>query len=58
LRVQAGKIEASAQVEGQTEPTKLAVDATEALPTGKAVLWAGPFAGTAIRFDDLKLTPQ
>lgn len=58
LSVHAGKIEASAQVEGQTEPTKLTAEAAGALPTGKAVLWAGPFAGTAIRFDDLKLTPQ
>lgn len=57
LRVAAGKVEASAQADGQAEPVKLAADAANAGPTGRAVLWAGPFAGTAIRFDDLKLTP-
>jgi outer membrane protein assembly factor BamB len=57
LQVANGKVEAKAALEGQAEPTALTAEAS-ATPTGKAVLWAGPFAGTAIRFDDLKLMPR
>jgi hypothetical protein len=51
------KVEARAW-QGTTEPGEwtLVLDEKEALPAGKSGVWGMPYAGTAIRFDDLKVT--
>ena len=54
----AWRIEGKAWVQGQAEPDKwlLGVDDTQAPSAGRASVWGAPYAGTPIRFDDLRLT--
>lgn len=51
-------VEGKAWTAGTAEPAAPVVSITEAkvLPAGKAGAWGMPFAGTPIRFDDLKVT--
>lgn len=43
--------------DGAAEPTQWTItwDSTEPPPPGRATLWASPFSGTPIRFDDLQV---
>lgn len=52
------RVEAKAWTEGAPEPASwvLAHDEAEAPRPGRAAIWAAPFAGTPIRFDDLILS--
>ena len=52
------KVEGKAWKQGSPEPAAWLVSYTEktAPSAGKATLWGYPFAGTPIRFDDLKVT--
>ena len=51
-------VEGKAWTAGTAEPAAPVVSITEAkvLPAGKSGAWGMPFAGTPIRFDDLKVT--
>ena len=51
------KVEGKAWAAGGAEPKGPAITLTESqvLPAGKAGVWGMPFAGTPIRFDDLKV---
>ena len=51
-------VEGKAWTAGSPEPAAPVVSITEAkvLPAGKSGAWGMPFAGTPIRFDDLKVT--
>ena len=51
-------VEGKAWTAGTAEPAAPVVSITEAkvLPAGKSGTWGMPFAGTPIRFDDLKVT--
>lgn len=53
------KIEGKAWKDGTPEPAAWMVtwEEKESLIAGRAAVWGKPFAGTAIRFDDLKLLP-
>ncbi len=44
--------------QGPTEPAEWSLKSAsaEALPAGKAGVWGMPFSGTAVRFDDLRVT--
>ncbi len=55
----AWKVEGRAWAEGEPEPAgwTISLEVSEAPRPGRASLWAAPFAGTPIRFDDLLLTP-
>lgn len=52
------KIEGKVWAEGQPEPEvwTLTYDETVEPPGGRPGLWGSPFAGTPIRYDDLKIT--
>ena len=52
-------IEGKAWMEGGKEPEKATIATTDtaAPPTGRASAWGQPYAGTAIRFDDLSAVP-
>ncbi len=52
------KVEGKAWNAGTEEPKEPTITLTEpqAVPAGKAGAWGMPFAGTPIRFDDLKVT--
>lgn len=49
------RIEGKAWPDGQPEPKDwtVSLEATEAPPAGRASLWATPFSGKPVRFDDL-----
>lgn len=52
------KIEGRAWKQGEAEPKEWQItsaDKTET-PAGRSSLWGNPFSGTAIRYDDLKVT--
>lgn len=55
----AGTVEGSAWSAGAEAPKEPMLRFTESKiqPAGKASAWGMPFAGTPIRFDDLKVTP-
>ncbi len=52
------KVEGRIWRDGASEPKEWQLSATEStpLPAGKSSIWGKPFAGTPIRFDDLKVT--
>ncbi len=53
------RVEGKVWAAGATEPAQPLISLDEATlqPAGKAGAWGMPFAGTPIRFDDLKVTP-
>ncbi len=53
------KVEAKAWPAKEPEPQAwpVSLDASEAPPAGRASLWAIPFSGKPIRFDDLRVDP-
>jgi hypothetical protein len=65
LRLQVRKAGAGWVVEGKawassgTEPKEwqISLEVTDAPAAGRAGLWGSPYSGTAIRFDDLVITP-
>ena len=64
LRIQVRKagagwvVEGKAWADGAPEPAKstIAFEDKEEPPAGRAGIWGSPYAGTAIRFDDLAVT--
>lgn len=52
------KIEGKAWKQGDAEPKEWLITLTDKAetPAGRASLWGNPYAGTAIRYDDLKVT--
>jgi len=52
-------IEGKAWADGTPEPEKpmITIEESTALTAGRAGIWGSPYAGTAIRFDDLLLVP-
>ena len=53
------RVEGRAWASGSAEPVQPLVTLEESAlqPSGKSGAWGMPFAGTPIRFDDLKVTP-
>jgi len=53
------RVEGRAWATGSAEPTQplVTLDESTLQPAGKSGAWGMPFAGTPIRFDDLKVTP-
>jgi len=56
---QGSRLEGRAWLEGAPRPAEPLVTLTVAAPpaTGKASLWAAPYAGLPIDFDDMEITP-
>jgi hypothetical protein len=52
------RVEGTVWIDGEKEPVdpNLGFDETELHPAGKPSVWGSPFAGTPIRFDDLRVS--